>query len=61
MNEVQIVVDSTVDLSPEMVKENNLIVLPLHVAFKDDVRDYKDGIDITKLKRMVGLLLKQVQ
>ncbi|MFA7222771.1 MAG: DegV family protein [Bacilli bacterium] len=46
MNEVQIVVDSTVDLSPEMVKENNLIVLPLHVAFKDDVRDYKDGIDI---------------
>jgi DegV family protein with EDD domain len=46
MNKVQIVVDSTVDLSPELVKDNDLIVLPLHVAFKDDLHDYKDGIDI---------------
>ena len=41
MNKVQIVVDSTVDLTPELVKENDLIVLPLHVAFKDDLHDIK--------------------
>ncbi len=46
MNKVQIVVDSTVDLSPELVKKGGLIIAPLHVAFKDDIHDYKDGIDI---------------
>lgn len=46
MNEIQIMVDSTVDLSKDLIEKNNIVVLPLHVAFKDDSHDYHDGVDI---------------
>jgi DegV family protein with EDD domain len=41
---VHIVVDSTSDLDPERARANNITVVPLKVAFGDDV--YRDGIDI---------------
>jgi len=46
MNKIQIIVDSTVDLSNDLIKENNIVVVPLHVAFKGDPHDYHDGVDI---------------
>jgi DegV family protein with EDD domain len=44
MNKVQIIVDSTVDLTPEMYKNLNLRVEPLSVNFGEE--SFKDGIDI---------------
>lgn len=46
MNKVKVIVDSTVDLSPEMYKKYDIVVAPLHVAFVNDEHDYHDGIDI---------------
>jgi DegV family protein with EDD domain len=53
MNKVQIFTDSTCDLSPELIEENDISVVPLYVTFKD--KSYKDGVDITPkdLFRMV--------
>lgn len=42
---IQIVTDSSSDISQERAKELNLIVMPLTVRFGEDV--YKSGIDIT--------------
>lgn len=42
---VRILVDSTCDLSPELVKKYNLTICPLHVLLGE--QDYKDGVDIT--------------
>ena len=45
MNKVKIVVDSTVDLSEELYKKLDLLVLPLNVNFGEET--FKDGVDIT--------------
>ena len=45
MNKVKLVVDSTVDLSPELYKEVDADVVPLQVNFGTEV--YFDGVDIT--------------
>lgn len=52
---IQIITDSSSDISQKKAKELNLIVLPLTVRFGDDV--YKSGIDITDeeyYKRLVS-------
>jgi len=42
---VKIVTDSTADLSPELVKQNNITVVPLYVRFGE--KNYRDGVDIS--------------
>ena len=42
---IQIITDSSSDISQEKAKELNLIVMPLTVRFGEDV--YRSGIDIT--------------
>lgn len=44
MNKVKIIIDSTADLTPEYLKENDITVLPLGVSFGE--RHFKDGVDI---------------
>ena len=45
MNKVQIVCDSTLDITPELYKKYNFHVIPLHVNFGEE--DYIDGETIT--------------
>ena len=45
MNKVQIVCDSTLDITPELYKKYDIDVIPLHVSFGDE--DYLDGQTIT--------------
>lgn len=45
MSEVQIVTDSTCDLSSEILEKYNIAVVPLYVIFNEDT--YKDGVEIT--------------
>lgn len=45
---VKIIVDSTNDLMPDMLKKLDVEVVPLYVNFGDDT--YKDGLDITTPK-----------
>ena len=45
---VKIIVDSTNDLMPDMLKKLDVEVVPLYVNFDEDT--YKDGIDITTAK-----------
>lgn len=45
MNKVQIICDSTIDITPELYKKYDIDVIPLHVSFGDE--DYLDGQDIT--------------
>lgn len=42
---VKILSDSTCDLSPELVEQYGIEILPLHVLLEEG--DYKDGVDIT--------------
>lgn len=42
---VRIVTDSTADLSPEQVGEQNITVVPVYVRFGE--KSYRDGVDIT--------------
>lgn len=44
MKEIVIYSDSTCDLSDELIKENNIKILPLYVTFDQEV--YKDRIDL---------------
>ncbi|KIL39941.1 DegV [Gordoniibacillus kamchatkensis] len=44
MSRIQIVTDSTCDLSEELRRQYGIDVVPLHVVFGD--RDYKDGADM---------------
>ncbi|MDX9872004.1 MAG: DegV family protein [Clostridia bacterium] len=41
---IRVVTDSTSDLPPEYVKENNINVIPLYVNFPDAT--YRDGVDM---------------
>lgn len=45
MSSIQIVADSTCDLTPEMIREHNICIIPLHVVFGEDT--YRDGIDMS--------------
>lgn len=45
MNKVKIIVDSTQDLTPEYIKENDILVVPLGVNFGDE--EFFDGVNIT--------------
>lgn len=45
MSSIQIVADSTCDLTPELIREHNIRIIPLHVVFGD--RTYRDGVDMT--------------
>lgn len=45
MNKVQIIVDSSVDLPKEFIKENNFEVVPFHILFGEE--SFRDGLNIT--------------
>ena len=45
MYKIKIIVDSTCDLTPEYVKENDVVVIPLLVTHQN--KEFKDGVDIT--------------
>ena len=45
MGKVKIFSDSTCDLSPELVAQYDIGVVPVYVRFGDQV--YRDGIDLT--------------
>ena len=45
MNKVLILTDSTCDLTPEIIKEYDIKVIPLHITFGE--KSYDDGKDIT--------------
>lgn len=42
---IQIISDSTCDLSPALLKQYNITILPLHVHLGED--EFSDGVDIT--------------
>lgn len=44
MKKVKIIIDSTADLTPEYIKENDIEVMPLKVIFNSE--SYSDGVDI---------------
>lgn len=44
MGEVKIFADSTNDLTPELIRDNDISVVPLYVTFDND--SFKDGVDI---------------
>lgn len=43
-----LVSDSSCDLSPELIKEHDIRIIPLHVNFEDE--EYDDGVDIDLIK-----------
>ncbi len=45
MGKIKIFADSTCDLSPELIKKNDIGLIPLQVTFGED--SYKDGVDLT--------------
>lgn len=45
MREIKIIVDSTCDLDPAYIAENNIHVIPLQVIFGQDT--YHDGVNLT--------------
>ena len=47
MNKVVLLSDSTCDLSPELVQRHRVEILPLHVSFPGDPKDYLDGVSLT--------------
>lgn len=44
MSKVIILTDSTCDLSAKLIKENDIVKVPLYVSFDSEI--YKDGVDI---------------
>ena len=53
MSKIVILTDSTCDLSEKLLKENNIIKIPLYVSFDEEI--YRDGEDInpTRLYELV--------
>lgn len=45
-NKVIIVADSTVDLNKDYIEQNDIRIIPLHVSFKGDDKDYLDGVNL---------------
>ncbi len=58
MSRVAIVTDSTADLPPGLAEEHGIAIVPLSVAFGDDV--YRSGIDIDT-DRFLALLARSPQ
>lgn len=56
MGEIKVFTDSTNDLTPALIKENGIEVVPLYVGFENG-ETYKDGVDITP-KEMYELVKK---
>ncbi|SNS77245.1 EDD domain protein, DegV family [Anaerovirgula multivorans] len=48
MNKVQVITDSTADLSLEIIQEKNIAVVPLYVVFGENT--YKDGVEISTVE-----------
>lgn len=44
MRKIKLFADSTCDLSPELIKNNNISIIPLNVTFGDET--FQDGVDI---------------
>ena len=42
---IQIISDSTCDLSKELIDKYNIVILPLHVHMGEE--EYEDGVNIT--------------
>lgn len=53
MSKVVVITDSTCDLSEKLIKDNNIVVIPLYVSFDTEI--YKDGVEIntSKLYEMI--------
>lgn len=49
MGKIKVFTDSTNDLSPALIKENDIEVVPLYVGFEDG-KTYMDGVDITTME-----------
>ncbi|SES97387.1 DegV family protein [Anaerobranca gottschalkii] len=45
MEKVKIFADSTCDLSPVLIKQHDIGIIPLNIIFGDDI--FQDGVDIT--------------
>lgn len=46
MSKIVVVADSTCDLSKELVEKFDIKIIPLHVTFPGEDKDYHDGVDI---------------
>lgn len=46
MNKIKIFADSTCDLSKQLIEENNISIIPLHVHFHEE--EYRDNVDLTQ-------------
>lgn len=46
MNKIIVLSDSTCDLSKELIEKYDIKIVPLHVSFPNDERDYLDGVNI---------------
>lgn len=46
MNKIIVMCDSTCDLGEELIKKNDIKVVPLHVSIPGDNRDYLDGVNL---------------
>lgn len=45
MDRIRLAADSTCDLSPDIIKEYNIKIFPLHVRMGE--KEYSDGVDVT--------------
>lgn len=45
MIKIALVTDSSCDLAPEIIRENNIEVIPLRIIYGD--KEFRDGVDIT--------------
>lgn len=45
MEKIKIFADSTCDLSPELIEQHDIGIIPLNIIFGDDI--FQDGVDIT--------------
>ncbi len=45
MNNIQIIIDSMIDMPEDILDKYNIIVMPLTIIFGDE--EYKDGVDLT--------------
>lgn len=45
MNNIQIIIDSMVDMPKDILDKYNIIVMPLTIIFEDE--EYRDGVDLT--------------
>ena len=47
MNKVIVIADSTCDLTPELVKQYQIQVVPLHLTVEGEDEDFLDGVTLT--------------